>query len=230
MQLAVLSDIHGNHAALKSVLDDLPGNIEHILFVGDLCGYYPFASECCELLMPYRVTGVRGNHDQVLLQAWENEREPGLDYCKKYGSALLRTWRQRDKKVMEALMSFPETLDVVFDNTHISLAHGSPKNHLEGRIYPDFSEWENAGLPQTADVLCLGHTHYAFYRRFGLCSVLNPGAVGQARDGKGAAYALLDTHSGEISFRRIQYDAEYIMEDAKKHNPDLPYLWNVLSR
>jgi len=230
MQLAFLSDIHGNHIALKSVLNNLPGTVDHILFAGDLSGYYPYVTECCDLLKSYRVTGVRGNHDQVLLQAWMNRSEPEEAYSKKYGSALLRTWRQRDKAVCETLMSFPEVQNVVFDGRKISLMHGSPADHLEGRIYPDFNKWDEVNLPPEADVVCLGHTHYAFHRRFGSCLVFNPGSVGQARDGAGASYALLDTRSLEISFRFVQYDVQIIVADAQKHNPDLPYLWNVLTR
>ena len=46
MKIGVISDVHGNSDALQAVLRELAGAVEQVLFLGDLCGYYPFVNEC----------------------------------------------------------------------------------------------------------------------------------------------------------------------------------------
>ena len=57
---------HGNSFAFKAVLEAVEGQVEQILFLGDIAGYYPFVNECVGMCENF--ISVRGNHDEVLLQ------------------------------------------------------------------------------------------------------------------------------------------------------------------
>jgi len=68
-------------------------------------------------------------------------------------------------------------------------------------------------------------------KQFEKKTFVNPGSVGQPRDRKvGAAWALLDSDSGVVDFKRERYDMTSIVEEAREINPDLPYLSEVLLR
>ncbi|WP_287991107.1 metallophosphoesterase, partial [Acidiphilium sp.] len=91
MRFGVISDVHGNHVALAAVLSALKGRVAAILFLGDLCGYYPFVNECVSLLEESTSIGVRGNHDEVLVTCLQGQRMPDRGYEERYGSATRRT-------------------------------------------------------------------------------------------------------------------------------------------
>lgn len=230
MMIALIADIHGNHAALGAMLKDVPRSVEEIVFLGDMVGYYPFASRCVSLLKGHPCLGVVGNHDELLRNCWKQSREPDQTYRSKYGNALEICWVERDADTQFFLDRLPSSLLIERDGKRLMFVHGSPSNHLEGRIYPDHREWLSGVVPPGIDLLAMGHTHHAFYRHVGTCIVMNPGSVGQSRDGYGACYALLDTETLAVMFRRVSYDSGEIVADAQTRMPDMPYLWEVLSR
>ena len=80
MKIGLISDIHGNSPALKAVLSALLDEVDQIVFSGDLCGYYPFVEECLALWDENRILGIRGNHDQILIECSRNRTQPSSDY------------------------------------------------------------------------------------------------------------------------------------------------------
>lgn len=230
MLIAIISDIHGNHTALNAILNDIPRSVEEFVFLGDMVGYYPFASRCLSLLRGHPCLGVVGNHDALLRNCWRQSREPGHAYRSKYGNALELSWAEKDAEMVVFLESLPSSLLIERDGKQLMFVHGSPADHLEGRIYPDHRDWFSGVVPSGIDLLAMGHTHHAFYRHVGACAVMNPGSVGQSRDSCGACYALLDTMTLAVTFRRVRYDPVEIIADAQARMPDMPYLWEVLNR
>jgi putative phosphoesterase len=94
----------------------------------------------------------------------------------------------------------------------ITLVHGSPRDPDE-YIYPEDveSDFLKAG---DCDILVLGHTHVQFKKEYAEGMVVNPGSVGQPRDGDPrAAFAVLDTETGKIKLERASYDIEKVIED-----------------
>lgn len=226
MKYGIISDIHGNDAALAVVLAQFRKlGVHDLIFLGDLVGYYPFAKHCMEMLSHFRVTSVRGNHDQVALDCLERGTRTYPAYRKAYGSALDRAL---DDGV--ALEETPLERRIIFEGKTLLLCHGSPWDPLEGRVYPDFKEWErfeSLGV----DAVLMGHSHYPLKRQCGPVLVLNPGAVGQARQRSGVACAaLLDVPAMTASLLEIPYDPTRLIWDAREHDPDLPYLIQVLLR
>jgi putative phosphoesterase len=227
MKFGLISDIHGNSSAFKAVLDCLIERVDHILFLGDFAGYYSFVNECLEMIPADMMTGVRGNHDQILLDFLSSQSLPE-DYQKEFGSALKRSAGQLSETSKEKLFSLPVQLHLKIEGVSIKLIHGSPWDPLNGRIYPDFSDWGRFESCND-DIILLGHTHYPIVKYTGGKMIINPGSIGQPRDGKkGARFAELDISSRDVQFFRVSYDPRRVIEDTRIHDPENPYLVQVL--
>lgn len=229
MRIGIFSDVHGNAAAMRPALQELRSNSDVLLFLGDLAGYYGFVNECADL-WPAQVIGVRGNHDDVLLKVLAEAAAPAPEYFSRYGSALWRSVQGLSAKARGLMEALPVERTLEFDGLRVAMFHGSPWDPLNGRVYPDFADWQKfEGVD--ADVVLLGHTHYPMVKEHGERLIVNPGSVGQARDSGGAAcFAILDTSSRTAELRRVGFDCDEVIRDAKEHDPELPYLWEVLTR
>jgi putative phosphoesterase len=229
MRIGIFSDVHGNASALRPVLQELMSNSEVLLFLGDLAGYYGFVNDCANL-WPAQVIGVRGNHDEVLLKALAEAKAPAPTYFSRYGSALWRSAQTLSPEARSLMEALPAQRTLDFDGVRVAMFHGAPWDPLNGRVYPDFAEWEKFEAVD-ADVVLLGHTHYPMAQERGQRLIVNPGSVGQARDGSGAAcFAIFETGSRTVELKRVAFDCGEVIRDAKEHDPELPYLWEVLTR
>lgn len=173
---------------------------------------------------------VRGNHEDMLSRA--RTSADALEKAeKKYGSALRTALALLKPAQLDHLCSLPHPLDLEIDGRRILLCHGAPWDN-DQYIYPDAAP----GLLRRCaagghDLVVLGHTHYAMLHQIGSTTIVNPGSAGQPRDRRpGAAWALYDTASGEVSLHREPYDPGPIIMQARERDPGLPYLANVLSR
>jgi putative phosphoesterase len=231
MKIGILSDIHGNSEALAVVLSAFRRqNVTDLLFLGDLVGYYPFVNECVAMLSDFRVTSVRGNHDDVALNCLADRIHSNESYRHSYGSALDRALDQHDATTETFLKAMPLERRMILKGRTLMLCHGSPWDVLEGRVYPDFKDWSRFESLD-ADIVLLGHTHYPVLRQCGPVLVLNPGSVGQSRHrSRFACAALLDLTALTANFLEIPYDPAVVIEDALIHDPELPYLTQVLQR
>lgn len=228
MKLGLISDVHGNSFAFKAVLDALEGQVEQILFLGDLAGYYPFVNESAVMCQP--CVSVRGNHDEVLLQCLASGSSPSEDYTRRYGSALARSLPALSEKTINLIRSWPEKRSQQFCNLSVGMYHGAPWDPLNGRVYPDFADWSRFDDYED-DIILLGHTHYPFVKQLPGKLVINPGSVGQPRDRSGSAcYGILDSATMTARLQRVAYDPRELLRDARQHDPHLPYLAEVLTR
>ncbi len=228
-EFIVFSDIHGNSEALSFFLKAEPFEEgKQYIFLGDLAGYYYDPALCMEQLRAIpNLISVRGNHDEKYIDAYEDE-ERTAKICEKYSSA----YRDKDPAVLAFLRSLPVREKITCGCTEILIQHGSPDDSVRGRLYPDTT------LPVFPDnrkrVILTGHTHYRMVRREGNTLWLNPGSLGQPRDGKGFSYAALwiDEESGnaEVDFRTVTPDLSGLEKMIKERDPDRPYLIEVLHR
>jgi putative phosphoesterase len=231
MRLALLSDIHGNCYALKAVLDKLKlRNIDTLIITGDFVGYYFWPVEVFKLLESWDVVAIRGNHDRMLERA-AIDKSYRLKVRKKYGSGLNIALEQLHNKTIKWLTNLPDSLKYETENGNVFLCHGSPWDRDE-YVYPNS---DNESLKRYVNLnvrwVVQGHTHYPMYKKIGDIEVINPGSVGQPRNGSpGAQWALLDTTSGEVKHFCEQYDASKVIREAKEINPEIPYLANILQR
>jgi putative phosphoesterase len=227
MLIGLISDIHGNAPALEAVLHHLHGRVDRVLFMGDFAGYYPFVNECIEMMPAEIVTGVRGNHDQILLDFLSTGGLPE-NYRDKYGSALERSVLSLSDASKKYLSNLPIQQHLKIEGLSIAIMHGSPWDPLNGRVYPDFLDWHRFNSCNH-DIILIGHTHYSLEKKIGDMTIINPGSVGQPRDGeKDACFAILDISSRKVQFHRVAYNPLRIIEDARIHDPENKYLVQVL--
>ena len=125
MKIGIISDIHGNNLALKAVLSVLLNEVDQILFLGDLCGYYPFVNECLALWDETCIIGIRGNHDQGILECLQNKKQPSIEYETKYGSALTRILQTLSSDSKLFLQSVPRARTLKLNGGVLVMYHGA---------------------------------------------------------------------------------------------------------
>jgi predicted phosphodiesterase len=219
MRYAIIADIHANLAALTAVLVDVDkrGKVEEIWCLGDIVGYGPDPHECIELLRQTNHVCVAGNHDLAAVgQIDTGEFNPDAVASSEWTTEQLTS---RD-------VSYIKSLPRVINKDDCTLVHGSPREPIWEYVLSISGARENFAHFKTKFCL-LGHTHVpaAFsYGEGGACSfrqfapekelvpdkerlIINPGAVGQPRDGDPrASYAIYDSDKQRFRLYRVSYD------------------------
>ncbi|UVE51186.1 metallophosphatase family protein [Haloferax larsenii] len=198
MRLGVISDVHGNLPALEAVLSDMP-QVDTLVCAGDVVGYNPWPEECVAELADREVPTVSGNHDRAVVSGtsfrFNQMAAAGVEYARESLS----------QESMEWLESLPEYRTVA--DGRVQLVHGHPDDPDRYTYPDDFSPRLLSG----EDLLVLGHTHVQGYEQYGEGIVLNPGSVGQPRDGDPrAAYAVVDLDALTVETHRVEYDIERV--------------------
>ena len=217
MHVLVISDVHSNLTALNAVLADA-GNADVIWSLGDIVGYGPEPNECIARLNEFEHVAIAGNHDWAVLGKLDL-----ADFNADARNANLWTRDQLTPESEAYLDSLPETV-VAGDFT---LAHGSPRHPIWEYLF--YAGMARLSFNYYDTAICLvGHTHVPVIFRDAVethqCEVsqhveraqvgldearyiINPGGVGQPRDGDPrAAYMLLDTEAKEFEHRRVSYN------------------------
>jgi len=230
MKLALLGDIHGNDAALRSVLASSSCCAEELFITGDLVGYYFAPCEVLELLQSWRRHVVRGNHEDMLRTA-RNDPRYLAQVDVRYGKGLRTAIEQLNEEQLDELCGLPHPLELELDGCRILLCHGAPWDN-DRYVYPDAqAELLERCAIQKYDLVVLGHTHYPMQHRVGNTLVVNPGSVGQPRNRQpGAHWALFDTETRNLEFHCEQYDSSQLVRECQRRHPELPYLAEVLTR
>lgn len=225
MLVAVLSDIHSNAYALDAVLDGI-GPVGALWVLGDIVGYGPHPDQVVERLRSAGAIAVQGNHDAAVLG-----RIPTGTFNDQARSAVEWTARTMTPATREWLAGWPDTR-VEGDFT---LVHGSPRDPLWEYLLSIPAARLNLAAFTTPYCL-VGHTHYPLTFRDdhgqveGLLAgdrdrlelderrcILNPGSVGQPRDGDARASAmLLDTERHEVEWRRFDYPIATTQQDIRQ--------------
>ncbi len=224
MRCAILADIHGNLTALKAVLADVAkqGKVDEIWCLGDIVGYGPEPGECISLLRELNAVCVVGNHDIGALGKID------LIYFNPLAAQALE-WTAEKLNPVET--RFLEDLPKTVEKGDFLLVHGSPSSPLFEYVISTGSAERNFSFYHPKYCL-VGHTHVpAIFRQevrkvsapmvtpgrgFILGNektIINPGAVGQPRDGDPrASYAIYDTADGFIRLFRIEYDIRAVQD------------------
>lgn len=204
-RVGVLSDVHGNAVALAAVLQDMP-SVDALVCAGDIVGYGPSPGSCLETIRDKGVPTVAGNHDRAVVQG--RPYESGDEYAHRTLSESALAW----------LSDLPRDR-TLFDG-RLKVVHDHPEERNRYTIPAAF----DPGLLGAEDVLVLGHTHIQHAETFDDGIVVNPGSVGQPRDGDpDAAYAVVDLTAGTVDCRRVPYDISLVQDrieatDIDAHN------------
>ncbi len=220
---AVISDIHGNLEALEAVLGNVPDGTEEIYCLGDVIGYGANPNECCELVRSYEMPVISGNHDLAV-----TDLSTDLSWFNPVAAAAIEwTREQLAQDNAEFLRTRPRTLL----SAGTLFVHGSVRNPdeyiLNGAVARENLAVLTADYPEVR-VCFFGHTHVKTVvpspdgpspgssdDTLDLSSdgpyLVNPGSVGQPRDGDTfASYVLVEDAQGgmRIAYRFVEYDVE----------------------
>ena len=198
MTVALLSDVHANLVALEAVLAALPP-VEAIWIMGDTVGYGPDPADTLALLREHGAVIVAGNHDRAVATG------RGLELFNPVARAAAvrhRSWLSAEDR--DLLAALPLTLEPA---EGYLICHGSPRDPLWEYVFDArIAVAATRATPQAR--CCVGHTQVParFVTGDGRL-LINPGSVGQPRDGDPrAAYALLDLGTAAVTFQRVAYD------------------------
>ncbi len=209
MRILLLADIHGNWPALQAIDEDY----DRCLFVGDLVDYGPQPRECLEWVRLHASFSVRGNHDHAVAQRAATNGRNGLKY-------LTHSTRQLSCQLLRAeeirfLAGQPATRYVTLGDARFLLVHGTPRDPLDEYAPADPELWARRLAGVDADFVVVGHTHLPYVLSVSGRTVINPGSVGQPRDGDPrASYAIWQ--DGRIELKRVAYDLEDLVQQIRR--------------
>jgi predicted phosphodiesterase len=205
VRLAILSDVHGNSAALSACISHIERlGADERVFLGDAVGYLPDSPGCLELLSSNGFICQKGNHEAMLLGELALPPEADRVY------RLEQTKARLPPGYLAMLSRWPTMRVLEREGRNILVVHGTPASPLEGYGYPDsdLSDW--SGLPY--DAVFIGHTHRPFAQRIGRLLVGNVGSVGLPRDvGCLACFAIYDSVNDECVHYRVPIDVEHLL-------------------
>jgi putative phosphoesterase len=205
MRVLLVSDLHGNAAALDAVLADAPGPFDAVLNLGDIVDYGPDPVCCLNWAMRHVTHGVRGNHDHGVAQGVEIVGESGFRYLTMATRKHTRAAITPDHR--HYLARLPTTRLLRVGDLRVMLVHASPRDPLDEYVPPNADAWAEQIAGLRLDILCVGHTHIPCQVQVGSTTVVNPGSVGLPRDGNpNARYAVIE--DGTVTMHEVPYDVE----------------------
>lgn len=226
MRYLIISDIHSNMTALETVLAAAKGKWEKAVCLGDLVGYGPDPNEVVDCVRSLDAATIRGNHDKAVAGVEDID-----DFNPIARAAVLWTRQQlrpENREYLQTLAKGPKTVD------GFSIAHGSVYDEDEYVYAPELAV--DALKASSTPVTFFGHTHLqggftlhgeavqalrtapgagressSMTLEDGTTYLLNPGSVGQPRDGNPrAGFAIADLDSRTVEFWRVSYDIERV--------------------
>lgn len=230
MRIALFSDIHANLPALESFFENLETQKVDMLYcLGDLVGYNIWPNEVIEEIRKRRIPCIAGNYDFGI---GVNGDDCGCAYKteedQKNGNVSISfTNSIVNEENRNYLSSLPRhiRLELEFggEKQHLLLVHGSPRK-INEYLFEDRKETSFMRIFESskADILCFGHTHKPFHRRFEKDGVakhaINIGSIGKPKDGDArGGYVILDWNESlspkkpenlKVEFVRFAYDIE----------------------
>lgn len=217
MEIAVLSDIHGNYIALeKCVTYALERGIEEVIFLGDYLGELAYPQRTMEILYAlkekYHCWFIKGNKENYWLKynhAWkEKDSTTG---------ALYYTYHNLTTKDLEFFGKLNDKEDITLDALPtITICHGSP-NKVNEKLLPNDNNTFSIMDSNQADYILCGHTHIQCEIKHNKKVIWNPGAVGMPFRSKGKAQFLILRSTIGLTWERecisIDYDVERVIDD-----------------
>jgi diadenosine tetraphosphatase ApaH/serine/threonine PP2A family protein phosphatase len=226
MRVAVISDVHANYHALRAVLGQIDdAGVDALWCLGDTVGYGPRPNECCETVEERAVQCLVGNHDLVVLG------ELALsDFNDE--AAVAAVWTSQI--LTEASRAFLAPLKPLAELDGVDLFHASARDPIWEYVLTEEAARATLEL-SAASLVLVGHSHVALALTLdgqevggGLAPegsevdlsgrwLLNPGSVGQPRDGDPrAAWLLLDLERRFAAFHRVAYSIEKTQSEMRE--------------
>lgn len=201
MKILIISDVHGNIDTLNAVSE----SYDELWVLGDLVNYGPEPADVIRSLRQRATAIVRGNHDHAVGHDVDPRCSPRFRAMAEATRQLaLKTLSDEDKRFLRDL---PLTVSLERDQRRFFLCHATPSDPLFAYCPPESLAWADESAAVDADVILVGHTHLPFVKRFGTRTVVNPGSLGQPKDGgPEASYAVWQ--GGEVTLRKARYPVD----------------------
>jgi predicted phosphodiesterase len=228
LRIAVISDIHANWHALEAVLADLETEQpDEVWCLGDLVGYGPQPNRCTTETRARSAICLAGNHDLGAIGKLElTDFSPDAATTARWTAEILE----------DEARSYLESLEPIGERESLQMYHGSPRDPVWEYVLSEPAARAALELT-TSNIVLVGHSHIPIALRLldgtiagGLAKggsdldldqgrwLLNPGSVGQPRDGDArAAYLLLELESKHAHFRRVPYDVEATQAEIREN-------------
>lgn len=232
MNYAIISDIHGNLAALQRVLARINElECDRIICLGDVVGYGPFPNECCDIIQKHANICIIGNHDHAAVGATSTE------YFNKFAKSAL-FWTSHEltpdnKNFLKALPEIASEEDLLF-------VHASPVEPLQWNYILSLYDAEDNFKAFEQQSCFIGHSHVPVIFSYedgefptcepgpqiklydGFRYIINVGSVGQPRDkNPKASFGVYDSESKRFRFERVSYNVQETQEAMREKNlPD----------
>jgi putative phosphoesterase len=201
MRILVIADIHANWPALQALQE--PHDI--CLCLGDLVDYALEPAPCIDWVRQHARYAIRGNHDHGVAQFVTVNGRNGFKYLT--GATRVLTQQLIGDEERRFLGAMPVSQDATLDDTRFLLVHATPRDPLDEYAPADIDFWARRLEGVEADVVCVGHTHQPYVLEIGHQLVINPGSLGQPRDGDPrGCYALIEDNRVEL--KRVEYPIE----------------------
>lgn len=229
-KIAIIADIHGNHAALQAVLNEIDqdNHIEHIYCLGDLIGIGYETNEVLETLFSRNdLSFVMGNHDEAILDAVCGRKI----YSRGKEKAHHKWIAERiDQKFIGELSEIPTTLFETYNGKKFLFVHyhlNDQNEFIEVDKEPTEKKLDHHYKTIDADVVCFGHHHVVHHFKSRDRLYLNPSSLGCYHKPL-APYGIITIgERGEISvsFHEVPYDnKDFLLGYHTLHVPDSDYI------
>jgi diadenosine tetraphosphatase ApaH/serine/threonine PP2A family protein phosphatase len=232
LRAAVISDIHGNLYALEAVLDALEKDPpDEIWSLGDTIGYGPRPNRCAAIMQERANVALAGNHDLAILGA------TGVSDLNEFSHDAAVSGRWTQEVLSDEARSYLSGLEPLAKVDGAELFHASPRDPVWDYVLTAEGALDALDLTE-APLVLVGHSHVAL--AIGITAaaldgglapegseadlargrwVLNPGSVGQPRDGDPrAAYLMIDFDAKRAQFRRVPYAVERTQAEIRERN------------
>lgn len=200
MHVGVISDVHANKPALEAVLEALPTDLDLLVNAGDIVGYNPWPKACLDTIQSESIPSVSGNHDRAI------DQQTPFRFNRMARAGIQHAQTQLTTSDREWLTSLPTSRTLL--DGRIKMVHGHPDDPDRYTYPQEFS----SALLEDEELLVMGHTHYQHAETYPEGIIINPGSVGQPRDGDPrAAFAVVDLATRSVTLDRVPYDTDRVI-------------------
>lgn len=208
MKIGVISDIHGNVTALKTVLEDIKKReIDTVVCLGDLVGYGPFPNEVIEIIRGESILAISGNYDiAVVFNDLKYIKDNDLN--KKF--ALPWSVKEVSEENKKFLKRLPQNLTITDKGKVIQFVHGSTRVVNE-YLLEESKEAEEVMKDFEGDVLVCAHTHIPYVKKYGDKILVNDGSIGKPKIGRpNITYSILKIEDDEMDVESVELKYSYM--------------------
>ena len=236
LKIGIISDVHGNDIALKTVIENIKEElIEGVIFLGDLIAGGPNPKNTFDQLRELNVISwIKGNTDVIYQEAIDFNKlknKDDIELSKYYLYAL----NEISFEDIEFILAKPMIKSICIEGIEILCVHGSPRNitekmgeEIDENILVEMIE----GISEK--IIFCGHSHIPSMTKVNEKMIVNVGSVGFPIDeDNSASYVILNINEQgyTLDFKRVEYDIEKIINDARsKDLPDLEKYEEVIRK